>query len=78
MSQPMSIGKREFIQHTSKYIKMVEENGQSLIITHHHQPELVLSRIQSNSIKDLRGSVTIEIVSDINEHVLPGYDEWSS
>lgn len=71
-----TIGKREFIQHTSKYIKWVEEHGSQLVITHHNQPDLVLAKIKLKSLKDLRGTVKIKIHGDINEPVLPGYDEW--
>jgi len=70
------IGKREFIQHTSKYIKWVEEHGSQLVITHHNHPGLVLAKIKLKSLKDLRGSVSVKVHGDINESVLPGYDEW--
>lgn len=71
-----TIGKREFIQHTSKYIKWVEEHGSPLIITHHNHPGLVLTKAKLASLKDLRGSVSIKVYGDINDSVLPGYDEW--
>jgi hypothetical protein len=75
--QPLkTIGKREFIQHTSKYIKWVEEHGSQLIITHHNQPDLVLTKVRFKSLKDLRGSVNVTVKGDINDPVLPGYDEW--
>jgi carbamate kinase len=76
MAHIKTIGKREFIQHTSKYIKLVEEQGQELVITHHNRPDLVLSKIKLKSLHDLRGSVTVKIHGDINESILPGYDQW--
>lgn len=76
MQFPKTIGKREFIQHTSKYIKWVEEHGSELVITHQNRPDLVLSKIKLKSLKDLSGSVDIKVHGDMNEHVLPGYDEW--
>ena len=76
MGQVKSIGKREFIQHTSKYIKLIEAGDQSLIITHHNKPELVLAKIKRKSFKSLRGFATIKVVGDINDPVLPGYDLW--
>ena len=76
MSNTKSIGKREFIQHTSKYIKYVEENGCDLVITHQNVPDLMLTKIKQRSIKDLQGSYEVNVHGDINEHVLPGYDEW--
>jgi prevent-host-death family protein len=76
MQTTKSIGKREFIQHTSKYLKWVEEHGNELVITHHNRPDMVLTKIKPKSLKDLRGLVEIKIHGDINEHVLPGYDEW--
>lgn len=76
MQSLKTIGKREFIQHTSKYIKWVEEHGSSLIITHHNHPGLILTRAKLKSLKDLRGSISIKVYGDINDSVLPGYDEW--
>jgi len=76
MSYPKTIGKREFIQHTSKYIKLVEELGHEIVITHHNRPDLVLSKIKSSSFHDLRGSINVKIHGDINEPVMPGYDQW--
>lgn len=76
MQTSKTIGKREFIQHTSKYIKWVEEHGSPLIITHHNHPGLVLTKAKLKSLKDLRGSVNVKVSGDINEPVLPGYDEW--
>lgn len=70
------IGKREFIQHTSKYIKFVEETNEELIITHHNKPELILTKIKLKSFADMRGLIDIKVHGDINEHVLPGYNEW--
>lgn len=70
-----TIGKREFIQNTSKYIKWVEEHG-PIMITHHNHPGLVLSKIKFKCLKDLRGSVEVKVHGDINEPILPGYDEW--
>ena len=76
MSNIKSIGKREFIQHTSKYIKLVEEQGQDIVITHHNRPDLVLSKIKLTSFSDLSGSVDVKLNGDINEPILPGYEQW--
>ncbi|MCX7115692.1 MAG: hypothetical protein NTW08_07290 [Gammaproteobacteria bacterium] len=35
MSVVKTVGKREFIQHTSKYLKLVEGQNEALVITHH-------------------------------------------
>lgn len=75
MQHLKSIGKREFIQHTSKYIKWVEE-GHELVITHHNSPDLMLIKIKLKSLKDLHGSANVKVHGDINEHELPGFDEW--
>ena len=76
MQNAKTVGKREFIQHTSKYIKWVEENESQLVITHHNHPELVLAKIKYKSLKELRGSVSVKVHGDINEPILSGYDEW--
>ncbi len=70
------IGKREFIQHTSKYLKYVEDEGKELIITHHNKPDLVLTKIKVMTFKQMRAFADVKIHGDINEPVLPGYDEW--
>lgn len=76
MQNSKTVGKREFIQHTSKYLKWIEERGSQLIITHHNQPDLILAKIKMKSLKELRGSVIIKEHGDINEPVLAGYDQW--
>lgn len=76
MPNPSSVGKREFIQHTSQYLKEAELTG-GIIITHQNKPVLKLIRIEDISIKDLKGNIThLKIVGDINDPILPGYDEW--
>ena len=71
------VGKREFIQHTSRYLQWVETQGAKLIITHQNHPALELIKIKPKTFQELRGSIAIKELSDINEHVLFGYDEWS-
>lgn len=75
MTKTKIIGKREFIQHTSKYLKWVEENDKEIIITHLNKPNLILAKIKFQTFKDMAGFTEIKIQGDINEHVLPGYDE---
>lgn len=70
------VGKREFIQHTSKYLKLVEEQGKELIITHHNRPDIILKKIKLKSLKEMAGLVSIKVYGDINAPVLPGYDQW--
>ncbi|MHB1949547.1 MAG: type II toxin-antitoxin system Phd/YefM family antitoxin [Gammaproteobacteria bacterium] len=76
MRQAHSVGKRDFIQHTSRYLKEAELSG-SIIITHQNKPVLKITRIEDKTIKDLKGNIThINIIGDINDPILPGYDEW--
>ena len=78
MMKNHSIGKRGFIQNTSKYLKLAEEaNG--LIITHNGKPVLFLKPLKSRTVDDLKGfSETVSITGDINDPILPGFDEWES
>jgi hypothetical protein len=77
MQSLKTIGKREFIQHTSKYLKWVEEEDKELIITHQNKPDLVLTKIKHKSIKEMRNFTEIKVKdSDINEPVLLGFDKW--
>jgi len=70
------ISKHEFVQHTSRYLKLCEKEG-VVIITHHDQPTLCLTPIKRKSIYDLRGLLKgMKIVGDINEPVFPGFDKW--
>ena len=76
MKAAKKIGKREFIQHTSKYLKWIEAEDKELIITHQNKPDLVISKIRLKLLKDLRGFADIKVHGDINESILPGYEEW--
>ena len=49
-----SIVKSEFIKNPSKYIKWTE-NSNELIITHKNIPNLILTKIKQQSIKQLQG-----------------------
>jgi len=71
------VGKREFIQHTSTYLKWVDNKNQ-LIITHQNKPALIIIKIKPKAFSDLKGLTDIKVEGDMNEHVLPGYDEWLS
>ncbi len=72
----LEVGKREFIQHTSKYLKKAEGEDK-IIITHNNKPVLELHKLKTKTIYDLRGLISeIKIEDDINDHVFPGYDEW--
>ena len=76
MRYETTVGKRDFIQHTSQYIKQAELNG-SVVITHQNKPVLRLVRIEDKSIKDLKGTIDhLKIYGDINESEFPGYDKW--
>lgn len=75
-SKSKSVGKREFIQHTSQYLKWVESNDNELIITHRNEPDLIIMKIKSKTWEDMRGFGSVKIHGDVNESVLPGYDEW--
>lgn len=76
MRHVTTVGKRDFIQHTSQYIKKAEING-SIIITHQNKPVLKLIRIEEKSIHDLRGILDhVKVSGDINEPEFPGYDTW--
>lgn len=76
MSDYRKVGKREFVQHTAKYLKLSEELG-GLIITHHNQAKLYLAPIKPKTILNLKGLLKKVIVhGDINDHVLPGYESW--
>lgn len=71
-----SVGKRDFIQHTSQYLKKAEKNG-VIIITHQNKAVLKLIRIEEKSIHDLKGTITsLKISGDINEPEFLEYDKW--
>ena len=63
-----SIVKSEFIKNPSKYIKWTE-NSNELIITHKNIPNLILTKIKQQSIKQLQGKYDVKVYGDINEHV---------
>lgn len=65
------IGKREFIQHTSQYLKWLDDEDGELVITHHRKPMLLLTKIKQKSFSELRGLTSINIHGDINDPILP-------
>jgi len=70
------IGKRDFIQNTSKYLKLAHEVDK-IIITHHNKPVLIISPIEEKSLSDLQGLIKhVKVKGDINDPIFPGYDEW--
>ena len=73
----LNVGKREFLLHTSKYLKIVENKGENVVINHHNKPVLKIIPFKPKKIKDLSGLIThLKIKGDINDHVLPGFDLW--
>ena len=71
------VGKRDFVQHTSHYLKLVEHEDVNLVITHQRVPSLQISRVKSKTAEDLRGLIPdLTVVGDINDPILPGYDAW--
>lgn len=76
MKSKLMVGKKEFIHHTSKYLKLAEKVGE-LVITHHNEPCLYLVPIKKKSIRELRGLIkNIKIYGDINEPVFKEFDKW--
>ena len=76
MPNAKKITKHEFVQHTSKYLKMSEKTGM-IIITHHNKPALCLVPYKAKTIYDLKSLLSgCKIHGDLNDHVLPGYDTW--
>jgi prevent-host-death family protein len=66
----------EFVQHTSKYLKLSEKEGK-LVITHHNRPRLYIVPIKKKTIYDLQGTLgKVKVHGDINDPILPGFDEW--
>jgi hypothetical protein len=65
---PKMISKREFVQHTSKYLQ--EEHNQDLVITHRNKPNLIIAKIKHKTFKDLQGITEVKIYGDINAHIL--------
>lgn len=73
----VQIGKREFLQHASRYLKTIEENGEELVITHHNQPRLKLVPVKARTLRSLKGTLKKCLIKgDINAPVLPGYHTW--
>ena len=66
----IQIGKREFIHHTSRYLKAAEM-GDDLIITHNGTACLKLIKIKQHSLQELIGFAgKVQIKGDINEPIL--------
>ena len=71
------IGKREFLQHASQYLKRVEQSGEPLTITHHNQPRVQLVAVKSKTVRHLSGKITfLKVKGSIHKPVLKGFDRW--
>ena len=71
------IGKREFLQHASKYLKKIEETGEEMVITHHNKPQLKLIPIEPKGIQSLKGLIKkFKKREDINKPIFPPFDKW--
>ena len=59
-------------------LKMHAELSKGMKINYNPvDPLLKLTCVHEKSIHDLRGLLTkIDIIGDINDHELPGYDQW--
>lgn len=76
MKHTIMIGKKEFIHHTSKYLKMAEA-GEELVITHRNEPCLYLVPVKKKSVHGLRALLkNVKLHEDINTPVIKGFDEW--
>lgn len=76
--QPLTISKSELKPKLLHYLRLVEEKGQSINITHRHKvvAQLIPSRTQTDEeiLESLRGSITIH--GDIMEPI--GVDDWEA
>lgn len=74
-----TVGKREFLMHSSKYLKEVEVQGHEITITHQNEPTLKLVPVKPKTIHDLRGLITTPVsMTELNKPVLPSFDKWFS
>jgi antitoxin (DNA-binding transcriptional repressor) of toxin-antitoxin stability system len=72
-----TVGKREFLLHTSKYLHWVEETKEELVVTHRNKPVLRVVPSEPKTASSLRGFLrSIEVEGDINAPVLPPLDQW--
>ncbi|OGT53909.1 MAG: hypothetical protein A3F17_02800 [Gammaproteobacteria bacterium RIFCSPHIGHO2_12_FULL_41_15] len=71
-----TVSKRDFIQNTSKFLKVAEKFG--IVLTYHRKPCLVIKPIKPKSIYDLKDFTTVTFKGDINEPVLEDLSTWLS
>ena len=77
MYNTVTVGKREFIPHTSKYLKIAEKEQENLVITHQGKPVLHLEPVKPKTIYDLKSIVPyVKVKGDINEPVFTEIDKW--
>jgi prevent-host-death family protein len=72
-----TVGKREFLLHTSEYLHWVEATKEELVITHRNKPVLRIVPSEPQKVSSLRGFLrSVEVKGDINAPVLPPLDQW--
>lgn len=79
MKPAKKVGKREFSNHTSKYLNRVERTGEELLITDRKKTVLKIVPVERKTLTSLRGLFKkIKIKGDINDPVFLPFDKWSS
>ncbi len=79
MNTAKTVGKREFSNHTSKYLTLVQKSGQEITITERNQPVLRLVPIEKKTFASLRGLFSGPIdMDELNKPEFPPFDKWSS
>lgn len=77
MKPAKKVGKREFSNHTSKYLTLVQKTGQEITITERNLPVLKLVPIEKKTFASLKGILKdVKIKGDINDPVFPPFDKW--
>ena len=70
----LSVSKRDFVQHTSRYLNLTQKD-EYLVITHHGVPCLKLLPFKEKTTDDLKGLV-VDIKGDMTKPVLEGFEQW--
>lgn len=77
MADTQTVGKREFLLHSNRYLKVVEEKKQEIIVTYRNKPVLKIVPVSKTPLDELRGLIRhIEFEEDVTEPIFEGFDKW--
>lgn len=77
MNGPMTVGKRDFLLNSNRYLKKVEEQKRELIVTYRNKPVFKITPIGTGEFDQLRGLIKkIDVDGKITDPEFEDFKSW--